>query len=137
MAKILIIDDDPLMVRMYQDKFEHDGYEVETAPDGHLGIAKVTNFKPDLILCDMMMPTVDGLTVLKELKDNPETKKIPVIMLTNVSADHPESKKGLELGAVAYLVKGDYKASEIVGKVKEILAGYTHELPKVKVQVKD
>ena len=70
MAKILLVDDDPLLVRMYQKKLENDGYVVSTADDGDVALREVVSIKPDLILLDIMMPRVNGLQVLSRLKDN-------------------------------------------------------------------
>ncbi|KKQ96197.1 MAG: Two-component transcriptional regulator, partial [Candidatus Woesebacteria bacterium GW2011_GWA1_39_12] len=107
MAKILIVDDDALMIRMYQTKFKSDGYSVETAADGEECLSKIGSSKPDLVLLDIMMPKVNGLQVLKKLKSNDETNKIPVVLLSNVGEDN-DINKGLEMGAVAYLVKASY-----------------------------
>lgn len=132
MAKILLVDDDPLLVRMYQKKLENDGYTVATATDGEAGLSKVAEFLPDLILLDIMMPKLNGLIVLKKLKENAQTAKIPVIMLTNVGSSDEDAERGLELGAVAYLVKAVNRPSTVVSKVKEILSGYVHDIPQVK-----
>src|SRR5665811_1241066 len=138
MAKILLVDDDALLVRMYQKKLENDGYEVATADDGDLALTIVGEFKPDLILLDIMMPKVNGLQVLTKLKENKETSNIPVILLTNIgSSNEGDVNRGLELGAVAYLIKAGNRPVVVVEKVKEILAGYVHELPKVKAVIKD
>lgn len=135
MAKILLVDDDALLVRMYQKKFENDGYEVETANDGDVILTKVSKSKPDLILLDIMMPKINGLDVLKKLQENKVTKKIPVILLTNVGGSDEDVNRGLELGAVSYIIKALNRPSLVVAKVKEILGGYVHELPKVKSAV--
>src|SRR3989344_3994730 len=132
MAKILLIDDDPLLVRMYQKKLENDGYIVSTASDGEQGLVKIGEFQPDLILLDIMMPKMNGLLMLKKLKENPQTAQIPVIMLTNVGSSDQDAEQGLELGAVAYLVKAVNRPSAVVSKVKEILSGYVREIPQVK-----
>lgn len=137
MAKILLVDDDKLMVKMYQGKFEDDGFDVAVAVDGKMGFDKTLEFKPDLILLDILMPNVNGLEMLRNLKSNDATKKIPVILLTNVGGGDEDVEKGLSLGAVAYLVKAHYDPKDIVKKVKEILGGYVHELPKVEVVIKD
>lgn len=136
MAKILLVDDDPLLVRMYQTKFELDGNKVITAANGLIALEKVKEYKPDIILLDIMMPQMNGLEVLAALKKDEGTKTIPVIMLTNVSASDTDVTKGLELGAVAYLVKANYTPKEVVQKVKEILAAYVKDLPEVKVAIK-
>ncbi len=135
MAKILLVDDDALLVRMYQKKLENDGFTVETADDGDVALKKLPEFKPDLVLLDIMMPKMNGYEVLKNLKENQATKDLPVILLTNVGSSDEDIQKGLELGAVAYLVKAGNRPSAVVSKVKEILAGYVKELPKVKVKI--
>lgn len=135
MAKILLVDDDKLMVKMYKGKFEDDGFSVAVAVDGRAGFDKTLEFKPDLILLDIMMPNINGLEMLKKLKNNDATKNVPVILLTNVGGSDEDIKRGLGLGAVAYLVKAHYDAKDVVKKVKEILGGYTHELPKVEVTI--
>jgi len=137
MAKILIVDDDPLLVRMYQKKLENDGYSVATASDGEEGLAKVSEFSPDLVLLDIMMPKLNGLLVLTKLKENVATAKIPVILLTNVGSSDDDAERGLELGAVAYLVKAANRPSEVVSKVKEILSGYVRDIPQVKEAIRE
>lgn len=136
MAKILLTDDDPLLIRMYQKKLEIDGHTVETADDGVAALKKVKSFTPDLILLDIMMPNMNGYQVLEKLKADASTKKIPVILLTNVGSSDEDVEKGLDLGAVAYIVKAENRPSTVVSKVKEILAGYVRELPKVKAKLK-
>lgn len=136
MAKVLLVDDDPLLVRMYQKKLENDGYEVETADDGDIALTKAKKFEPDLMLLDIMMPKVNGYEVLKSLKSNSATKDIPVILLTNVGSSDDDVEKGMELGAVAYIVKAGNRPSAVVSKVKEILGGYVRELPQVKSKIR-
>jgi DNA-binding response OmpR family regulator len=136
MAKILLIDDDALLVRMYQSKLVEDGFEVEVATDGEPGLKKAIEIKPDLILLDVMMPTVNGIQVLKKLKEYEFTKNIPVILLTNVGGSEEDVEKGLSLGAVAYLVKASYTSKEVIQKIKEVLGGYTAEAPTVVVPIR-
>lgn len=136
MAKILLVDDDPLLVRMYQTKFELDGHKVITAGNGKVALEKAEEYKPDIILLDVMMPIMDGLETLTKLKETENLKKTPVVMLTNVSASDSDTAKGLELGAVAYLVKANYTPKEVVQKVKEILQASVKEVPEVKTQIK-
>lgn len=132
MARVLLIEDDPLMVRMYQRKLVNDGYEAAVAVDGEDGLVKVRSFRPDLVLLDIMMPKLNGLQVLERLKADPTTAKTPVVILTNLGGTQDDIERGLELGAVAYLVKSAYRPDEVIAKVKEVLAGYTHsrEIPK-------
>ncbi|MDO8537001.1 MAG: response regulator [bacterium] len=136
MAKILLIEDDPLMIRMYQRKLLSDGYEVETAINGEEGLVKVRSARPDLVLLDIMMPKLNGLQVLERMKADPTISKIPVAILTNLGGSEEDIDHGLELGAVAYLVKSAYRPDEVVAKIKEILESYTKskEVPKAASQ---
>lgn len=136
MAKILLVDDDPLLIRMYQTKFELDGDKVVTAGNGQIALEKAKEYKPDIILLDVMMPVLDGLVTLKKLKEDSELKHTPVVMLTNVSASDTDIEKGLELGAVSYLVKANYTPKEVVQKVKEIMGAYVRKIPEVKTVIK-
>ncbi len=126
MAKILIIEDDPLMSRMYAKIFSFEGFEVEIAADGEEGLAKVRSTKPTLLLLDIMMPKMNGLEVLDRLKADPETKSIPVVMLTNL-AGQQDAEKALAKGAVKYIIKSEYDPKQVANMVKEILAGYTRD----------
>jgi len=130
MAKILIIEDDPLMLRLYQKIFTFEKYEVETAGDGQEGLDKARASKPTLILLDIMMPKINGLQVLDKLKADPDTKKIPVVMLTNL-AGQQDAESALAKGAVKYIIKSEYEPKQVADMVKQILAGYTrNEVPK-------
>ncbi len=130
MAKILIIEDDALLSRMYQIVFTSSHYEVEVAANGQEGLDKARTAKPNLILLDIMMPKLNGLEVLKRLKADPETKEIPVVVLTNL-AGSGDVQAALELGAVRYIVKSQNKPNQVDEIVRGILAGYTRdEVPK-------
>lgn len=129
MAKILIVEDDPLMSRMYQKIFTFEGFEVELAGDGEEGFEKAKTAKPTLILLDVMMPKMNGLQVLEKLKLDPEVKAIPVIMLTNL-AGQQDAETAMTKGAVKYIIKSEYEPKQVANMVKEILAGYTrNEVP--------
>lgn len=132
MAKILIIEDDPLMSRMYQKIFSFENYEVEMAHDGVEGLEKARTIKPTLILLDIMMPKMNGLQVLAKLKTDPDTKSIPVVMLTNL-AGTSDAESALTHGAVKYIIKSEFEPKQVANMVKEILAGYTRdEIPTTK-----
>lgn len=138
MAKILLVDDDPLMLRMYQKKLVNDGYEVKTATNGLEAFEEMLSFTPDLILLDIMMPKMNGFEVLKKLKEDTDTNTIPVIILTNVGSSQEDVDKGLELGAVAYLTKAGNRPNVVVSKVKEILDAYTKDdIPEVKSEISE
>lgn len=126
MAKILIIEDDPLMSRMYQKIFTFENYEVDMAHDGQEGLEKTRTGKPTLILLDIMMPKMNGLQVLEKLKSDPDTRKIPVIMLTNL-AGTSDAESALTHGAVKYIIKSEFEPKQVANMIKEILAGYTRD----------
>ncbi len=119
-TKVLIIEDEEILVNMYKSKFEKEGFEVCQALNGKDGLDQVKENKPDIILLDIIMPEMDGFMVLKDLKSNPETQNIPVIMLTNLGQEE-DIEKGKELGAKDYLLKVDSTPNQVVEKVKEIL----------------
>jgi CheY-like chemotaxis protein len=124
MARITIIEDDPLMSRMYQKIFVFEGYEVDLAMDGEEGLEKVRATPPTMILLDVMMPKMNGIEVLEQLKADPALKGIPVVMLTNL-AGQADAETALSKGAVRYIVKSEYDPKQVADIVKEILAGYT------------
>lgn len=129
MAKILIIEDDPLMSRMYEQIFTFDQYEVKVADDGEQGLLTAKEFKPTVIMLDVMMPKLNGFEVLDRLKIDPELKLIPVIMLTNLSSDQ-DAQTAMLKGAVKYIVKNQHDPKEISKMIKEIIAGSTRtEVP--------
>lgn len=119
-VKVLIVDDDAFLSGIYATKLELDGFEVATARDGEEGLKAAMREKPDLILLDVLMPKLDGFEVLKRLKADEETKKIPVIMLTNLGQKE-DIEKGLQDGAVDYLIKAHFVPAEAVDKIKKVL----------------
>ena len=123
---ILIVEDDPLMSRMYQKIFKFEGYDVEFAGNGLEGLEKARTVKPTLILLDIMMPQMNGLEVLDKLKADPETKVVPVIVLTNLAGTQ-DAETALSKGAVKYIIKSEHDPAEVAKMVKEILAGYTRD----------
>ncbi|HUD19974.1 MAG TPA: response regulator [Patescibacteria group bacterium] len=123
---ILIVEDDPLMSRMYQKIFTFEKYEVVTAANGEEGLDKARQIKPTLILLDVMMPKMNGLQVLEKLKVDPEMKGIPVIMLTNLAGEK-DAENALLKGAVKYIVKSEYDPKQVVAMVKEIIAAHSRE----------
>ncbi len=126
MAKILIAEDEPLISRMYQQALAFEGYEVEIAPNGKEAWEKLKKNGYTLVLLDIMMPEVNGLEVLDYLKSDPKHKNTPVVMLTNLSGTQ-EAQKALELGAVKYIIKSQYKPKQVVDMVKEIVAASSRE----------
>ena len=120
---------------MYQRKLTSDGYQVDLAVNGEEGLVKIRSFRPDVVLLDIMMPKLNGLQVLERVKADPTVSSIPIVILTNLGGSQQDIERGLELGAVAYLVKSAYRPDEVIAKVKEVLAGYTRskEIPEAVV----
>ena len=121
MSKILIVEDDPLMARLYQKIFTFEGYEVELATNGEEALEKTKTIKPNLLLLDIMMPRMNGLQVLEQLKAHPDTRSIPVVMLTNLAGNH-DMESALSKGAIKYLIKSEFEPKQVVSMVKEILS---------------
>jgi len=119
-SKVLIIEDDRFLLKLYADKLQREGFEVLSSLTGEEGLNKVSVEKPDLIILDLILPGKNGFEVLSELKLNPGTKDIPVIILTNLGQE-ADIKKGLELGADTYLVKTDFSLSQLPEVVKGVL----------------
>lgn len=120
MTKIAIIEDDQTISQMYRMKFQTDGFDVQMANNGKIGVALVKEFKPDIILLDLQMPEMDGAEALAEMRKHDWGAKIPVIILTNMGEEEsPASLKNLNVES--YIVKADLTPSQVVSKVKETL----------------
>jgi len=130
MAKLLLVEDDALLTRLYQKKFSKDGHEVVSASDGEEGMEMIESEQPDLVLLDIMMPKLSGLEMLERIKANPATRSVPVVILSNLEGEE-EQERALELGAVAYIVKSNSDPARVSAKVREILEASTRdkELP--------
>jgi two-component system, OmpR family, alkaline phosphatase synthesis response regulator PhoP len=120
MKKILLIEDDVFISELYKIVFVKQGFEWISAPNGEVGLQKIKTEKPDMILLDIMMPTVNGIDVLKQLKKDDALKQIPVIMLTNL-ADPVVENEVMQLGALKYVIKSQYVPDEVVKLVSELL----------------
>lgn len=126
MKKILLIEDDILLSRMYQKIFEFDKFDVTVVSNGQDGLEQARAIKPTIILLDIMMPKMNGLQVLDELKADPNTKRIPVAVLTNLAGTH-DADNALAKGAAKYIIKSDFTPWQVADMVKEIIEGYTRD----------
>ena len=117
---IMLVEDDAFVSDIYQTRLEQEGYKLILANNGLEAMKKLEEGIPDLILLDIIMPYMDGMEVLKKLKAEEKWKKIPVIILTNLSQKE-EVDEGLGIGADDYLIKSHFTPSEVVEKVKTIL----------------
>lgn len=120
MQSILFIEDEPTLQKAVGRYLEKKGYDISSALDGEAGLELAKKNKPNLILLDLILPKKDGFEVLKELKQDENTKDIPVIILTNLEQSE-DIEKTLELGATTYLVKANYDLEEVVKKIKNTL----------------
>ena len=120
MKKIFIVEDEKILGEMYESALESQGFEIKIIRDGESAIQEVKKEKPDLILLDLLLPKINGEEVLKNLKSEPETKNIPVFILTNY--DTPEDRKmGNNLGAEKYILKTSITPKEIGEMVEKRL----------------
>lgn len=120
--KVAIVEDDLAIAQMYRMKFEAEGYEVETADNGKLGLALAEDMKPDIILLDLMMPEMSGDEMLKELRATDWGKDIKVIILTNMGEQEAPSIIR-ELGVKRFIVKADMTPRQVAEMVKKELEG--------------
>lgn len=118
---ILLVDDDPLIIRMYQNRLTKDGYVVNTASHGEEALIQVMKKKPDLILLDIMMPKMNGVETLKRLKDEEKTKMIPVIILSNLGDNPRDIEAAKNFGALDYLVKANITLKELSKRIKKAI----------------
>lgn len=130
--KILIVDDDPLIVRYLADILGGNGYTVETASDGMAGIVKAREMLPDLILLDMIMPGMTGFEVTAGLKKDPLTSFIPIVLITSLN-DPKDKVKGLDAGADDFITK-PFDSAELRARIRSLikLKGLTDQLRAIK-----
>lgn len=126
--KILLIEDDDLIRQLYADQLKAAGLEVFDYPNGQSGLAALKQAKYDLIILDIMLPDINGLEILKQIKKDSNLKSIPIVLLTNLGQDSI-IKEGFKLGADAYFIKLAYNPDQIVAEVKNILAGNIPQKP--------
>lgn len=116
MKKILLIEDEEIMIGLLQKKLTKEGYEISVARDGEEGLKAVREIKPNLILLDIIMPKMGGFEVMEEMAKDKELKKIPVIIISN-SGQPVELDRAQQLGAKDWLVKTEFDPREVVDKV--------------------
>jgi len=117
---VLVVDDDPVILRLLQVNFELEGIDVATAADGDEGLKMARSDRPDLVISDIMMPKVNGLELLAALRSSPDTASMPVILLS-AKAQVADVQRGLELGADDYVTK-PFDPLELIDRVYKVLA---------------
>ena len=120
MPRILIVDDEPNIVLALELLMKREGYEIRTVGDGEAAVEAAKQFRPDLILLDVMMPRMDGYEVCQRLRADPALKDVAIVMLT-AKGREVEREKGMALGADLYITK-PFSTRDVVSKVREVLA---------------
>lgn len=118
--KILLVEDDDSLASVYLTRFEAEGFDVRRVPNGEEALAATIEYRPDIILLDVMMPKVSGFDVLDILRNTPETANVQVVMLTALSQES-DKQRALDLGVDDYLVKSQVVIADVVDRVKQHL----------------
>jgi CheY-like chemotaxis protein len=122
-SRVLMADDDNMLLGMYKERLELAGYTVESHGNGEELLAHVRDFNPDIIMLDVMMPKMNGYETLASLKSDPATKSIPVVMLSALMRDF-NRQKAVEGGAEDYLIKSEAMPSDVIMKIEQVLQKY-------------
>ena len=120
-VKVLLVEDEQMIADMYKLRLEEDGYEVIVTDKGSEAIEIAKNQKPAIVLLDIILPETDGFSILQTLKGDDDTKKIPVLMLTNLGQES-DQLKGEQFGAVGYFVKSQHTPAEVLNEIKKVLS---------------
>jgi two-component system response regulator MprA len=120
-VKVAIIEDDIAIVQMYRTKFENEGYDVATAPDGAGGLELIESFDPDIILLDLMMPNMNGLDMLSRLRSQAGGREAKVVVLTNMG-DTETATRVYKMAADDYIVKAEMTPKQVAERVKLLLS---------------
>lgn len=118
--KVLLVEDDDALASVYQTRLQAEGFNIKRVPNGEDALATTLEYKPDLILLDVMMPKVSGFDVLDILRNTPETVNVKVVMLTALSQD-ADKERAKNLGVDDYLVKSQVVIADVVDKIKQHL----------------
>jgi len=116
MKKILLVEDEEIMISLLQKKLTKEGYEISVARDGEEGLKAMREVRPDLVLLDIIMPKMGGFGVMEGMQKDKELKKIPVIVISN-SGQPVELDKAQKLGAKDWLIKTEFDPQEVLNKV--------------------
>ena len=119
--KVLIVDDDMTLRELYEERIKAEGYTILSAADGEEAISKANTEKPDIILLDIMMPKINGIDVMKMLREKEETKEIPIIILTALIQEIDKIKDMMK-PYDGYLVKSEIMPKDVVAKIKDSLS---------------
>lgn len=124
-TQIVVIEDDNFLSDAYKIKFEQMGFQIQLAQDGVSGLKLVKKIAPNLVILDLMLPKMDGIEVLRRLKADPETQKIPVVIASNF-ADENRQQSCRDLGAVDFFVKSEISIADLIQKCEKYLNRSAH-----------
>ena len=116
--KILLVEDETIMINLLEKKLTQEGYDVRVALNGEEGLKAMREEKPDIVLLDIIMPKMGGFEVMEEMNKDPELKEIPIVIISN-SGQPVELDKAKELGAKDWLIKTEFDPQEVVDKVEK------------------
>jgi len=120
-SKILLVEDDDALANVYMTRLQAEGFDVKRVPNGEDALATAMEYRPSLILLDVMMPKVSGFDVLDILRNTPEMANVKVVMLTALSQDS-DKQRAEQLGADDYLVKSQVVIADVVERIKHHLS---------------
>ncbi len=118
--KILLVEDDPLILQIYESRLQKAGFEVSSVTSGGRVLDQLENEKFDLVLLDMVLPEESGFEVLRKLQEKGKTKEVKVLVLSNIG-EKSKVEKALNMGATGYLIKAHHTPSEVVRKIRELI----------------
>ena len=121
---VLVIDDDPVILELLRVNFEIEGFDVICATDGEEGLRRAQDDHPDIVISDIMMPKRDGLQLLDDLKHDPQTEDLPVILLS-AKAQKSEVQHGLDMGADDYITK-PFDPLELIDRLNAVMTRSRH-----------
>ena len=121
MKTILFIEDESTLQKTLSAVLEKEDFKIISAMDGEIGLKLIKLKNPDLILLDLILPKLNGFEVLRKIKEDKDTKNIPIIVLTNLET-MKDVNKAIELGATTYLVKSSHTLEEVIVKIKQVLS---------------
>jgi len=120
--KILVIEDEKIILKAFSEELRDQGFMVVTATNGQEGLVTALSEKPDLILLDILMPVMDGLQMMKKLRLDPWGRTVPIILLTNLGADEKILKSMIQDKPLYFLIKSDWNISDVADKIKAVFS---------------
>ncbi len=128
MDRVLLVEDDPAMAALYKDLFSKEGYDISVATDGEMGLKMALNSMPDVMLLDVLLPKMNGISVLTKVRSTSWGKKEPIIILTNVDPDDTMMQNMVYDQPTYYLLKANTNPGEVMAKVKEVMTKKNNSL---------